>query len=164
MVSAAASWVYLYLTSVLVLALVPHRARLVTDTIRSSTWGSRLRLFAIGLLAVIASALLVLLARFAFVWFALVVVLAGAVFVLTYLGVVCVSLAIGGFVRQWVRLAASPWIEVALGSLILFAVGRIPVLGWLGIGIASALGFGAVLATHLGSGRSWSLREWETAD
>ncbi len=162
--SAAASWVYLYLTSMLMLALVPHRTRLITQAIRGGTWTTRLRLLAIGLLALIASVLLVLLARFAFVWVVLVIVLAGAIFVLSYLGLVGVSLIIGGGVRRWAGFRPSPWAEVALGSLVLFAVGHIPVVGWLCIGIVAAIGLGAVLATHLGSGQAWSLREWETAD
>ena len=36
--SAAASWVYLYLTSVLLLVLVPHRMRLVTQALKSGGW------------------------------------------------------------------------------------------------------------------------------
>jgi hypothetical protein len=162
--SAAASWVYLYLTSALMLVLVPRRVRVITQALKSSGWRTGLQLFVIGFLAVLASALMVLLARFAFVWFALVIILVGAVFVLSYLGVIGVGLAVGGAVRRWAKFAPSPWIELALGSLVLFALGRIPVVGWFGIGILAALGLGAVLATHLGSGEAWSLRDWQVAD
>jgi hypothetical protein len=153
--------VYLYLTSALMLVLVPRRVRVITQALKSSGWRIGLQLFVIGFLAVLASALMVLLARFAFVWFVLVIILVGAVFVLSYLGVIGVGLAVGGAVRRWAKFAPSPWVELALGSLVLFALGRIPVVGWFGIGILAALGLGAVLATHLGSGQPWSLKDWQ---
>jgi hypothetical protein len=162
--SAVASWVYLYLTSALMLVLFPRRVRVITQALASSTWGIRLRLLVIGILAALASALLVVLARFAFVWFLLVIILTGAVFVLLYLGVIGVSLTIGGSVWRWAKLAPSPWGELATGSLVLFALGHIPIVGWLGIGVLAALGLGAVLATHLGSGEAWSLREWQATE
>jgi hypothetical protein len=164
LLSAAASWVYLYLTSALLLALFPRRMRLITQAIKSGGWRVQLRLLVIGLLAALASVLLVMLARFASVWVVLVVIITGVVFVLSFLGVIGVSLMAGGAVRRWAKFVPSPWGELALGSLILFALGRIPVAGWICIGIASAWGLGAVLATHLGSGEAWSLRDWETGD
>jgi hypothetical protein len=162
--SAAASWVYLYLASVLMLALVPHRVWLVTQALKSDAWRERGRLFLIGLLATLVSVLMVMLARFAFVWFVLVIVLTGAVFVLLFLGLIGVSLMVGGAVRKWARFTPSLWIELALGSLVLFALGRIPVAGWIVVGIVIVWGLGAVLATHLGSGEAWSLRDWQTTD
>jgi len=162
--SSAASWVYLYLTSVLMLALMPHRVRRVTQALKSGGWRERGRLFLIGLLAALASALLVVLARFAFVWFVLVILLIGGVLVLSFLGVIGVSLMVGRGVRQWARFAPSVWVELALGSLILFAFGRIPVAGWVLVGIVMAWGLGAVLATHLGSGEAWSLQDLKAAD
>jgi hypothetical protein len=160
--SAVASWVYLYLTSALMLMLFPRRVRIITEALKSSGWRTRLRLFAVGFLATLASTLMILLARFAFVWFVLVIILTGAVFVLAYLGVIGAGLAVGGAVRRWAKFPPSPWVELAFGSLVLFTLGRIPVVGWFGIGIVAALGLGAVLATHLGSGQPWSLRDWET--
>jgi hypothetical protein len=162
--SAAASWAYLYLTSVLMLALMPHRVRLVTQALKSGGWRERGRLFLIGLLATLASVLLVVLARFAFVWFVLVILLTGGVLVLSFLGVIGVSLMGGEAVRKWARFAPSLWVELALGSLILFAFGHIPVAGWILVGIVMVWGLGAVLATHLGSGETWSLQDWKTTD
>jgi hypothetical protein len=162
--SAAASWAYLYLTSVLMLALMPHRVRLVTQALKSGGWRERGRLFLIGLLATLASVLLVVLARFAFVWFVLVILLTGGVLVLSFLGVIGVSLMLGEAVRKWARFAPSLWVELALGSLILFAFGHIPVAGWILVGIVMVWGLGAVLATHLGSGETWSLQDWKTTD
>jgi len=158
-VSTAASWVYLYLTSVLMLAFVPRRVRLITHTLQSAGWRARLRLFAIGLLAALVSILMVVLARFTFVWFVLVIVLTGGVFVSSFLGMVGVTLMLGGGLWRWARLTPSLWGELALGSLVLFALGRIPVAGWILIGMAMVWGLGAVLATHLGSGEAWSFQE-----
>jgi len=162
--SAAASWVYLYLTSALMLALMPRRVRLVTQALKSGGWRERGRLFLIGLLATLASVLLVVLARFAFVWFVLVILLVGGVLVLSFLGVISASLLVGEGIRQWARFAPSLWAELALGSLILFAFGHIPVAGWILVGIVMAWGLGAVLATHLGSGEAWSLQDLKAAD
>lgn len=162
--SAVASWVYLYLTSALMLVLFPHRVRLITQALKSSGWRNRLRLFVIGLLAALASALLAMLARFAFVWVVLIVILTGAVFVLSYLGLIGVSLMVGGSLRRWARWSPSPWLDLVLGSLVLFALGRIPIAGWICVGIISAWGLGAVLATHLGSGKVWSLQDWKTEE
>jgi len=160
--SATASWVYLYLMSALLLVLFPRRMRLVTQTVRSGGWRVQLRLFLIGFLATLASGLLVLLARYASVWFVLVIILSGAVFVLSFLGLIGISLMVGGAMRRWAKFTPSPWIELALGSLVLFAVGRIPVAGWFCFAIVAAWGLGAVLATHLGSGEAWSLQDWRT--
>ena len=160
--SATASWVYLYLMSALLLVLFPRRMRLVTQTVRSGGWRVQLRLFLIGFLATLASGLLVLLARYASVWFVLVIILSGAVFVLSFLGLIGIGLMIGRAVRRWAKLTPSPWIELALGSLVLFAVGRIPVAGWFCFAVVAAWGLGAVLATHLGSGEAWSLQDWRT--
>jgi hypothetical protein len=162
--SAAASWVYLYITSVLMLALMPHRVRLVTQALKSGGWRERGRLFLIGLLATLASVLLVVLARFAFVWFVLVILLVGGMLVLSFLGVIGASLMVGEAVRKWARFAPSLWVELALGSLILFAFGHIPVAGWILVGIVVAWGLGAVLATHLGSGEAWSLQDLKATD
>jgi len=160
--SATASWVYLYLMSALLLVLFPRRMRLVTQTVGSGGWRVQLRLLLIGFLAALASGLLVLLARFASVWFVLVIILSGAVFVLSFLGLIGISLMIGEAIRRWAKFAPSLWIKLALGSLVLFALGRIPVAGWLCFAVVAAWGLGAVLATHLGSGEAWSLQDWRT--
>jgi hypothetical protein len=159
--SAAASWVYLYLTSALLLVLFPHRLRLITQAVKSGGLRAQSRLFLIGFLAALASGLLILLARFAFVWAVLIVILTGAVFVLSFLGLIGIGLMIGGAIRRWARFASSLWIELALGSLVLFALGRIPVAGWVCFAVVAAWGLGAVLATHLGSGEAWSLQDWQ---
>jgi len=158
-VSAIASWVYLYLTSVLMLGLAPRRVRLIAQTLQSAGWRAGSRLFAVGLLAALVSVLLVVLARFTFVWFVLVIVLAGGVFVLSFLGLVSVTLMLGGGLWRWARLTPSRWGELALGSLVIFALGRVPVAGWILVGIVTVWGLGAVLATHLGSGEAWSFQE-----
>ena len=80
------------------------------------------------------------------------------------MGVIGVGLMIGGVVYKWARFAPSLWIELALGSLVLFAFGHIPVVGWILVGIVMAWGLGAVLATHLGSGQVWSLQDLKTID
>jgi hypothetical protein len=162
LLSAIASWVYLYLTSALMLALVPRRVLLITQRLQVGGWRAQARLFVIGLLAALASALLALLARYAFVWIALIVLLSGAVLLLVFLGILCISLLAGRALRRWAALAPSLWVELAIGSLIVFALGRIPFAGWILFGIVSAWGLGAVLATHLGSGEAWSLRDWQT--
>jgi hypothetical protein len=160
--SAAASWVYLYLMSALLLVLFPHRMRLITQAVGAGGWRAQLRLFLIGFLAALASGLLVLLARYASVWFVLVIILSGAVFVVSFLGLIGISLTIGEAIRRWAKFAPSLWIKLALGSLVLFALGRIPVAGWLCFAVVAAWGLGAVLATHLGSGEAWSLQDWRT--
>ncbi len=137
--------------------------RLITQALKSAGWRARLRLFAIGLLAALVAVLLVVLARFTFVWFVLVIVLTGGIFVLSFLGMVGVTLMLGGGLWRWARLTPSLWGELALGSLVLFALGRVPIAGWFFIGIAMVWGLGAVLATHLGSGEAWSFQDVQTA-
>ena len=161
LLSAFASWVYLYLTSALMLVLVPRRVRLITQRLQTSSRREQVRLFVIGLLAAIASVLLGLLARYTFVWIALIILLSGAILLLVFIGILCISLLVGGALRRWAALTPSVWVELAIGSLIVFALGRIPFAGWILFGIVSAWGLGAVLATHLGSGEAWSLRDWQ---
>jgi hypothetical protein len=162
LLSAAASWVYLYITAALMLVLVPRRVRLITRSLRAGGWRGQVRLLLIGLAAILASVSLSLLARYAFVWFVLIVVLTGAVLLLSFLGLVALSLMAGGVVRRWANWRVSPWLELGLGSLVVFALGRVPFAGWVLFGIVSAWGLGAVLSTHLGSGEAWSLHDWQS--
>jgi hypothetical protein len=163
-VSALASWVYLYVTAALLIVLLPRRVRCITAKLRAGDGRERLRLFLIGLLAALVSGLLIVLARYAFVWGALVIMLSAAVMLLSFLGILSISLMVGEIVLRWANLKLMLWFELALGSLVVFALGRIPVAGWIGIGVVAAWGLGAVLATHLGSGEAWSLRDWQAIE
>ena len=54
--------------------------------------------------------------------------------------------------------AERPLLALALGTLLIFALTRLPILGWLTLIGAWLTGAGVSVVTRFGSGRSWTLR------
>jgi hypothetical protein len=80
-------------------------------------------------------------------------------------GAVAVALALGHGITRWAGLkTSSPVFDLTLGILIVFTLGRIPVAGWVFVGILCALALGIVIDSRFGAGGPWSLADFQIAE
>lgn len=126
---------------------------------------SRARLFAIGLAGLAAALLLILLGFYTLVGIPVVFTLTIGLTFVVYAGMAGLAFELGRAVRRRAGLQTiPPLFDLALGTLVIYALGVIPILGWIAVGAAAVYAFGAVLVTRFGSGgsgQSWSLRALE---
>ena len=154
----------LLLGSGMTLYLMPHRLRVLRDTI-STSWHRRLRLSSMGLLGYLIAILLMFILITLMVGLPFAVLLLLALAIVTFVGLVAVSLALGGWLSLRLSLPVrTPLAHLSLGTLVLFPVGLIPLLGWVVMLAISFLGFGAMLATKFGTLEGWSLDPLQTSD
>jgi hypothetical protein len=159
-----ASYVFLYLTGVLMLFAFPRSLRTMRDGL-SRGMGEIFRLLGIGAFSLIALLFLIALGFFASAAFPLPFLLIAILLLMAWGGLVGLSLAVGrGLVRLAGGLQSSPLFDLALGVLIIFTLGHIPIAGWVIIGLFGMLALGAVVATRFGSGATWSLAEFSASE
>lgn len=162
-VSALASYSFLYLMSVLALFAFPRQLRVARDAFRRSV-GEGFRIFGIGVLSGLSALSLTALGAFAFVALPLSVLLLAALLLATWGGMVGLALALGRGINRRAGLArSSPVFDLVLGTLVFFALGRIPIAGWAFVALLGALALGAVIATRFGAGGPWSLADFNAA-
>jgi len=158
-----ASYVFLYLTGVLTLFAFPRALRTMRDGV--SGVGEVFRLLGIGAFSLMALLFLIALGFFASAAFPLPFLLIAILLLAVWGGLVGLSLALGrGIVRLAGGLHSSPLVDLALGVLIIFTLGHIPLAGWVIVGLLGMLALGAVVATRFGSGAMWSLAEFGAPD
>jgi len=158
-----ASYVFLYLTGVLALFVFPQPLRAMRDVFGRGV-GEIFRLLGIGAFSVLALLFLIALGFFASTAFPLPFVLIGILLLTAWGGLVGLSLAVGRGVTRWAGgLQSSPLFDLALGVLIIFALGHIPLAGWVIVALFGVLALGAVVATRFGSGGAWSLAEFNAS-
>lgn len=159
-----ASYVFLYLTSVLALFAFPRSLRTMRDVMGRGA-GEIFRLLGIGAFSLVALLFLIALGFFASAAFPLPFLLVAILLLMAWGGLVGLSLALG---RSIVRLAgglqSSPLFDLALGVLIVFTLGHIPLAGWVIVALFGILALGAVVATRFGSGANWSLAEFNSSE
>lgn len=126
---------------------------------------SHARLFAIGLAGLAAAILLNLLGLYTLVGIPVAFALTLGLATVVYAGLAGLVFELGRALRRRTGLAtASPLVDLGLGTLVIYALSVVPIVGWIVIGLAAAYAFGAVLVTRFGSGasgQSWSLRALE---
>jgi hypothetical protein len=82
--------------------------------------------------------------------------------VIVWAGLVGLGLAIGRAITGPVASGRpSPIADLALGVLVMYAVARIPVAGWVLTVLLAAPALGAVVLTRLGTGGGWSLAAFD---
>lgn len=157
------SFLSLLSLSLLTLYLFPQRLRYIRDALVGGWW-SWLQVGLVGLLGYVLAFALSLLLAFLFVGIPLAFFLLFTLGLVSLLGLVGVSLALGRGILFLARSReAPPLLEGILGLLAMVPFVYLPMVGWPVLGIALILGLGAVLVTKFGSGESWSLEalRWE---
>jgi hypothetical protein len=146
-----------FLVGVLVLFAAPRRLRRMAVVLAGR--GRQLLRFALtGLLLAVATAAVGLLAVLSVHTFPLPFILIAAFFLAALIGVVALTYRLG--VGLMVRAGWSdqqPLASLALGTLIVFALTRVPFLGVVILAAVWLTGAGAAIASRFGSGEPWSL-------
>ncbi len=151
-----ASEVFLFVIGSLVLLLFPARLRVMLAAL--SERGRASGLLGLGFLTGILLLALGALAVFSLIGLPFLPVLFLLVALAVGWGLVAVTLRVGAGVRRTARIEDShPLFDLALGVLVLFIVGSVPILGGLAFLLAAAWGLGAVVATRFGSSEGWHL-------
>jgi hypothetical protein len=115
------------------------------------------RLALLGLLAALLTSVAALSASLTMITFALTLFL-GIVLSLSILfGSVALAYRLGRFLLDRAAIPASPIWMLLVGEVLLFALVNLPAIGTLAFVFIAALGLGAAISTHFGSGRPWSL-------
>jgi hypothetical protein len=164
--SVIGAYLFLYLSGVVVLFLIPRQigtmrnAFLPVDDRRM--WRYWLFFLGLGLLSLVALSLLTGIGLVTDAAFPLPLFMLALLLLTIWIGLITFGLVIGA---ELDRLAGAQHpnslIELALGLLVVFALGRLPLVGWLIILLMSALSLGVVVATRLGYGGDWTLRGLE---
>jgi hypothetical protein len=125
-------------------------------------WRYWLFFLGLGLLSLVALSLLTGIGLVTDAAFPLPLFMLALLLLTIWIGLITFGLVIGA---ELDRLAGAQHpnslIELALGLLVVFALGRLPLVGWLIILLMSALSLGVVVATRLGYGGDWTLRGLE---
>ena len=160
--SVIGAYLFLYLSGVVVLFLIPRQigtmrnAFLPVDDRRM--WRYWLFFLGLGLLSLLALSLLTGIGLVTDAAFPLPLFMLALLLLTIWIGLITFGLVIGA---ELDRLAGAKHpnslIELALGLLVVFALGRLPLVGWLIILLMSALSLGVVIATRLGYGGGWTL-------
>ena len=147
-----------FLLAVVMVFVLPRRVRRMAESLRPG--GRRLaRIFLIGLACAVLAAAVSILAAFSVQMLPVPILLLGMLFLASLVGVVAIEFELGRELltrASWY--AERPLLALALGTLLIFALTRLPILGWLALAGAWLTGTGVAVVTRIGSGRSWTLR------
>ncbi|MCL4533778.1 MAG: hypothetical protein M1370_01280 [Bacteroidetes bacterium] len=153
----ATSFGILLISSFVTSFVFPRQLKTVSDALRRQPRRS-LWFLLLGLIAYATLGLLVTLLFLNFTTIVLLLLVLPALLLATLLGLVAVELWIGQVITRWGHIeGSSALMELLVGVVLLFLVSSIPYAGWAAVGIAAAIGFGALLYTRFGSGEEWSL-------
>ena len=146
-----------FLTGVVMIYLAPARTKRIADVLTRGP-AALLRYLGIGLMLAVAMVAIGLLSALAVYTFPLPFILVAVFFLAALGGTIALTLTVGKALlgrAGWP--AAHPWTQLAMGTLLLFSLSRLPYVGLGLLAIAAVLGAGAAVATHFGSGRPWTL-------
>lgn len=139
------------------LFLIPRRIKYMRDTLALG-WSDALKVAALGILGYVLSVTLVVLLAATVVGLPIGLLIIMALAPVTIVGLSAVLMLVGRVVSETFGVPSmSPLQDMSVGIFSLFPIGLIPVIGWAVAGAAVILGFGAVLATKMGSAEGWSL-------
>jgi hypothetical protein len=156
---AVATFVFLLLFGTILLFVFPRRIAALQSQIRPG-FGNLFRLFGIGLLTELSLAAVVFLGFFSVVASPFSILLILGLILIGALGWVSVAYAFGRWMLRRLGFESrTPLGEYAAGLVVLYAAGRIPILGWLVLVVVIWLGVGAALVSRFGTAEPWSLRE-----
>lgn len=132
--------------ALIVVALLPDRIDLISSTIRYHT-GKSLLWGIIGTLLIFPVALVLVISLVGIILIPLEILVVAIAF---FLGSVAMARIIGEKIITTIRKSGSPMvIETLVGSVVLWATGLIPLVGWMVISAAAVMGFGGFIASFI---------------
>jgi hypothetical protein len=164
--SVIGAYLFLYISGLIVFFLIPRQMGVMRDAFLPAqareAWKNWLFFLGVGILSLLALALLSALGLLTAAAFPLPLFLLALLLLVVWIGLITFGLVIGaGLHRLAGAQQAAPLGELALGLLVVFALGRLPFVGWLFTLLMAALSLGAVVATRLGFGGMWTLNGLE---
>jgi hypothetical protein len=154
--AAAAGLASQYLAGVLLLYLAPRRVARVAAALGAGR--DLLRHLLLGALIVVGLSALAVLSMLSAHTFPLPFLLLGALFLAALGGVVAITFRLGRDLAAragWAQ--ASPLTHLAMGSLVIFALTRVPYLGVVVLILIWLTGAGVAAASRFGSRAGWTL-------
>ncbi len=155
-VTILGSFFTMFTSGLILLFLFPQRLSVTARAFHRPPL-TLLRLGLLGLLAGLLVSVAALSASLTMLTFALTVFLSMVLLLGILYGAVALAYRLGQFLLSRAGLGASPISMLLVGQTLLFALINLPGAGILALIIVSALGLGAAIYTHFGSGRPWSL-------
>jgi hypothetical protein len=145
------------MTGVLVLYLVPRQVHNMAHAIAIG-WRQLFRYFIVGILLAVVMAVVGLLSILALHTMPLLIILSMVFFLASLSGVVALTYQLGrGLLSQAGWSEGSPLTSLVLGTLVFYAITRIPFVGWVALVLLWLTGVGVAVATRFGSGKPWSI-------
>ncbi len=147
-----------FVVGMLVLYLAPRRMRHMAEALDRSA-GHWLRYLAAGALLAVSLAGVALLSALSVYTFPLPFIVLALFFLAALVGSVAVAYQVGRTLMQrsgWG--GGRPLLNLGLGTLLVFALSRLPVVGWAALILVWLVGSGVAVATRFGSGRRWTLK------
>jgi hypothetical protein len=166
--SVIGAYLFLYLSGMVMLFLIPRQIGVMLNAFLPAHEQRGLRnwlfFLGVGILSLLALILLAGLGLVTDAAFPLPLFMLALLLLIIWIGLITFGLVLGAGIS---RLAGSPHSgplgELSLGLLVVFALGRLPFIGWLFTLFMVTLSLGAVVITHLGSGGQWTLNDLERA-
>lgn len=139
-----------YGLSALLLIIIPDRIDFMAESAPVKIW----RRFGIGIAAYLLFLPAIIALAITIVGLFLIPFFIAAFFLTVFLGLAAIKLAIGRRITGNLEGRSAPYIYLLVGSILIFILPFIPVLGWLVYIFASCAGLGIVLDTRLGRPRA----------
>jgi hypothetical protein len=156
-IDAVAGLLLQFLIGTLILYVAPERMRRLTDAVAAG-WLDLLRYLLVGLLAVAGLGAVALLSAFYVHTIGLPFLLGAILILAALIGSQALALALGrGLLRRAAWAGGSPLVSLLVGTVLLYAVTRVPLLAPLGLAVMGTAGAGAALTTRFGGRRTWTL-------
>jgi hypothetical protein len=156
------AYLFLYISGLIVFFLIPRQMGVMRNAFLPAQaragWKNWLFFLGVGILSLLALSLLSALGLLTAAAFPLPLFLLALLLLVVWIGLINFGLVIGAGIHKLAGAQqAAPLGELALGLLVVFALGRLPFVGWLFTLLMAALSLGAVVATRLGFGGMWTL-------
>jgi hypothetical protein len=155
-ISILATLFSFYLTGILVLFLIPAQIQQMSKSFK--TINESLRLSLLGILVGILLITIIISSAMAMGTFPLTFLLGSLLFLSLFTGVIALAFSIGRFLLNFAGYKmASPFYMLGLGVLVIYPLVNIPWIGALLLVFFCSLGLGVVIASRLGTNKSWSI-------
>lgn len=145
-ISSIIGLVVFYGLSALLLVLIPDRMSYMTESAPARIW----RRFGIGIAAYLLFIPAIVALAITIIGLLLIPFFIAGFFLIAFIGMTALKLAVGRRITGSLEGRGAPYIYLLVGSILIFVLPFVPVLGWLAYLFAASVGLGVVLDTRIG--------------
>jgi hypothetical protein len=155
-ISILATLFSFYLSGILALFLIPAQIQQMSKSFKNVKDSFRLSL--LGILVGIILITIIISSAMAMGTFPLTFLLGSLLFLSIFIGIITLAFSIGRYLLRFAGYKmVSPFYVLALGELVIYPLVNIPLVGALILAFICSLGLGVVIASRLGTNKSWSI-------